>query len=663
MARLKVYLNNSLVKEYPLDPGQEYLVGRADHCQIVLNPERGISREHFAIRSKDGQWVLSGLSRFGELYYNGDKIHEMHLRDLDVFEVPPYKFEFKETEATRAQGLIHINELDNSDSFEKTVIGQNPLVAYLKVFDHHGKNVLTFQLDGTHWVAGRETSCALFIDNSKISRQQFEISLQDEVYSIRDLGSSNGTLLNGESLPTEHWTNITSGDVITVADWTCHFEVLDPNFNQRLKEIPSDLPMIYSGMDSVGNEHNNDHEQVNTFHQNSLQMYVPGQLQQPNLAMDGNYPYANQNNPYVQGMYYPPPATKKINRTLYFRLGIVVLVLGALYFYMDGESPAPKAKDAKSLANLSPFQRLSKNQQELAKHSLRLADRLYKEGNFELAKQEIAKIHEMLPDGFENSKEIEALAQTALKAMIDLKEQERLEKEQIEIKEKVKNQIAICRGKIHPNIQPVDMEECLAPVTPLDPNNSDIQSLKLKVEQIVADRNAQKVQKEEYQEKVRKHKVIYQRAEKIHQDGKYLAAINAYQDVLGSSLPDPDDLKGKSKRQISSIKEMLSDKQSTYEKQADGFVSKSDYKNAIITLKKAIEINPENEAIPARINSMIKELSKQMQIIYQESILEEGVGEVESAKVKWKKILEISIPEEEYYKKARIKLKKYGVIL
>ena len=52
-----------------------------------------------------------------------------------------------------------------------------------------------------------------------------------------------------------------------------------------------------------------------------------------------------------------------------------------------------------------------------------------------------------------------------------------------------------------------------------------------------------------------------------------------------------------------------------------------------------------------------------MQTIYQESILEEGVGEVEAAKVKWKKILEQSIPEEEYFKKAKIKLKKYGVIL
>jgi len=36
------------------------------------------------------------------------------------------------------------------------------------------------------------------------------------------------------------------------------------------------------------------------------------------------------------------------------------------------------------------------------------------------------------------------------------------------------------------------------------------------------------------------------------------------------------------------------------------------------------------------------------------------VGEVESAKSKWKKIRELSVPEEEYYKKSTIKLKRYG---
>jgi hypothetical protein len=56
----------------------------------------------------------------------------------------------------------------------------------------------------------------------------------------------------------------------------------------------------------------------------------------------------------------------------------------------------------------------------------------------------------------------------------------------------------------------------------------------------------------------------------------------------------------------------------------------------------------------------MSELRKSMMPIYQDSILEESVGEVESAKLKWQKIRDLSLPGEDYYEKAKVKLKKYG---
>ena len=55
-----------------------------------------------------------------------------------------------------------------------------------------------------------------------------------------------------------------------------------------------------------------------------------------------------------------------------------------------------------------------------------------------------------------------------------------------------------------------------------------------------------------------------------------------------------------------------------------------------------------------------------MMVLYQEGVLEESYGNVDGgesrkgAKDRWKKILEMDIPDGEYYKKAYIKLKKYG---
>src|SRR5262249_4725491 len=143
--------------------------------------------------------------------------------------------------------------------------------------------------------------------------------------------------------------------------------------------------------------------------------------------------------------------------------------------------------------------------------------------------------------------------------------------------------------------------------------------------------------------------------------GDHLGAIKAFESVIHSSLPDPQDTKGQAKRQIASIQRDLIAKQGDFEHQADAAYKKGDLKTAIETLKKAIMINPENEVVKGRINSMLGELKKQMQSLYQEGILEESVGEVETAKGKWKKIIELSVPDEDYYKKAKSKLKKYGV--
>jgi hypothetical protein len=49
-----------------------------------------------------------------------------------------------------------------------------------------------------------------------------------------------------------------------------------------------------------------------------------------------------------------------------------------------------------------------------------------------------------------------------------------------------------------------------------------------------------------------------------------------------------------------------------------------------------------------------------MRLIYTDSVLEENLGNIESAKDRWRKILEISYTGSDYYRKAKSKLSKYG---
>jgi hypothetical protein len=49
-----------------------------------------------------------------------------------------------------------------------------------------------------------------------------------------------------------------------------------------------------------------------------------------------------------------------------------------------------------------------------------------------------------------------------------------------------------------------------------------------------------------------------------------------------------------------------------------------------------------------------------MKTIYQDSVLEESLGNVDSAKEKWKKIIQEDLSFDDYTTKAKLKLQKYG---
>lgn len=63
---------------------------------------------------------------------------------------------------------------------------------------------------------GRNPDNAICLDNHKVSRQHARISGENGRYFIEDLGSSNGTLLNGQRV--EQKTSLQVGDRLTVGD-------------------------------------------------------------------------------------------------------------------------------------------------------------------------------------------------------------------------------------------------------------------------------------------------------------------------------------------------------------------------------------------------------------------------------------------------------------
>src|SRR5262245_59449512 len=69
---------------------------------------------------------------------------------------------------------------------------------------------------------GREMGLEVVIDNVAVSRQQAEIRLQDKQWYVRDLGSRNGTLLNGKRL--SGMAPLRRGDEISFGKFSLFFD-------------------------------------------------------------------------------------------------------------------------------------------------------------------------------------------------------------------------------------------------------------------------------------------------------------------------------------------------------------------------------------------------------------------------------------------------------
>jgi pSer/pThr/pTyr-binding forkhead associated (FHA) protein len=83
-----------------------------------------------------------------------------------------------------------------------------------------GNFVDKYQFDQDLVVIGRNTTCDMVLDNLGVSREHAQIERSAGVYVLHDLGSNNGTFVNGKRVDNY---NLNSGDEFSIGKFT--FEV------------------------------------------------------------------------------------------------------------------------------------------------------------------------------------------------------------------------------------------------------------------------------------------------------------------------------------------------------------------------------------------------------------------------------------------------------
>ena len=80
----------------------------------------------------------------------------------------------------------------------------------------------TFMVDRDQLTLGRDPSNEIVISDPQVSRQHARITRQGKLVVIEDLGSTNGTHLNGQRLIPHQPRVLRDGDEIRLGKLVCH---------------------------------------------------------------------------------------------------------------------------------------------------------------------------------------------------------------------------------------------------------------------------------------------------------------------------------------------------------------------------------------------------------------------------------------------------------
>lgn len=665
MPQLKVYKEGQLVQSLALSEGNVYIAGRASGSQIQLEPAPGISRHHFQIVLKDSIWQAQLLSRFGELYVGDEKVAVVDLSRKPEFALPPYEFVFEPENSS----VTSSNSFTGSQSDRTVVAESQQQSSELRLVGDSGDVLQTYPLKGSSWIAGREPSCTVHLKESKVSRRQFEMHRERGRFFVRDLGSSNGTALNGRELSTENWEPIASGDVITVGDLRYQFMQSDAEFERRLQAVPEEV--LDGSLDSnIAQDGGDGATRIVSYGQ----VAAPSATYFPPAGADGTSdpvgPFSASSGSAGSWQSGGAPAAspspisklRGLMNPVRVLLLIVLGVGGFLWWQSSQQGKQPVANEkAKVAAN--PFSQLSPEDQEVVRQAYSRGRELFQQGKYQLAKDEMSRVHGILPSGFEDSNSLATLAEQALENLAEIRRREEEEKQREQTERVVDETVALCQKEFRSGARRPDaIADCLAPASQLSPSHPKIMALLAEVEAKLQEILQKKERRSRINQQGAKQNALYSRVLKEIEGMKPRRAIERLETVTQSPWEDPQNTKDQARRKIAELRAQINKIMAEGLADFERLMSQGKTREAVLAGRQAWELDRSNTVLQKKIADALVDLTRQMQPIYQEAVVEESVGDLENAKKKWRSIMEKSVPGEEYFIKSRSKLRRHGAV-
>ncbi len=225
MAKVQVFFGGSLQSEFPLEAREEYSVGRAPDCDIVID-NLAVSRRHCIFKSVHRQWMIEDNQSANGTFVNGQRVSVQSLKHQDRIVVGKHTLMFDDYGSGHThQGIMVGSDkpAEAMDEGDATCFVRRDVVAQYVQRSEKGKPMVlvlegvrrkVVQLDKPLTVIGRGSRCDLRIDGWFVKNEQASIIKQQYGFKIVHEGGWRALRINGAKV---RETMLQAGDVITIA--------------------------------------------------------------------------------------------------------------------------------------------------------------------------------------------------------------------------------------------------------------------------------------------------------------------------------------------------------------------------------------------------------------------------------------------------------------
>jgi len=211
-------------------------IGRKSDNHIVLD-EKNVSRRHARLLIKEDQYFIQDSGSGGGVKLNNEKITESEIHTGDKIQIGNYVLHFDSGRPDDERTVFDAEEetvLDEATVVDedRTLFYEEPEGKLIVIKSENLEGEIILEEDAV--IIGRDEKTDIYVDDKRLSREHCKISKEGTRFTIEDLGSANGTFVNGQKVTQKTLEN---GDKIQVGSNSFEFRfetVAVPKHGSRL---------------------------------------------------------------------------------------------------------------------------------------------------------------------------------------------------------------------------------------------------------------------------------------------------------------------------------------------------------------------------------------------------------------------------------------------